>query len=48
MTPSLLKLPAGCAFRPRCGHATAACLEVPQPTSLAAGRSLRCWHALAA
>ncbi|WP_348752573.1 ABC transporter ATP-binding protein, partial [uncultured Aquincola sp.] len=29
MTPSLLHLPAGCAFRPRCPRADAACLQPP-------------------
>ena len=31
MTPSLLHLPPGCAFRPRCPRASDACLTVPQP-----------------
>ena len=42
MTPSLTALPAGCAFRPRCPRAIAACAaEIPEsePTP---GRSLRC------
>jgi peptide/nickel transport system ATP-binding protein len=30
MTPSLLHLPQGCAFRPRCGYATDVCLTVPE------------------
>ena len=47
MTPSLLQLPQGCAFRPRCPCATAVCLEVPQPRSLPTDRGVRCWHALA-
>ena len=47
MTPSLLHLPQGCAFRPRCGYATDACLAVPQVTEIAPAKSVRCWHALA-
>ena len=46
MTPSLLQLPQGCAFRPRCTYATDACLRVPQATELPPARSVRCWHAL--
>jgi peptide/nickel transport system ATP-binding protein len=30
LPPSLIHLPAGCAFRPRCPHAFAACLERPE------------------
>jgi peptide/nickel transport system ATP-binding protein len=47
MPPSLLHLPQGCAFRPRCAHAGDACLNVPQPAQAAHGGSVRCWHALA-
>ena len=47
MTPSLLHLPQGCAFRPRCPRASDACLTVPQPAQLSAERTVRCWHALA-
>ena len=47
MTPSLLHLPQGCAFRPRCGYATEACLVEPQSIQTAGGRTLRCWHPLA-
>jgi peptide/nickel transport system ATP-binding protein len=47
MTPSLLHLPQGCAFRPRCPRASDACLTVPQPAQLPAERTVRCWHALA-
>jgi peptide/nickel transport system ATP-binding protein len=46
MTPSLLHLPQGCAFRPRCTYATDSCLQVPQLTELPLSRSVRCWHAL--
>jgi peptide/nickel transport system ATP-binding protein len=43
MTPSLLSLPAGCAFRLRCAHADAAC-EVEPPPEPHDGRELRCFH----
>ena len=46
MTPSLLHLPQGCAFRPRCSHATDTCLAVPQPEPAPAGKTVRCWHML--
>ena len=42
MTPSLLNLPEGCAFRPRCPRATDACLSLP-PLS-GAGHGWRCFH----
>jgi peptide/nickel transport system ATP-binding protein len=44
MTPSLLNLPEGCAFRPRCPRASEACLETPQITSPLNGRRVRCYH----
>jgi peptide/nickel transport system ATP-binding protein len=47
MTPSLLNLPQGCAFRPRCGHATETCLTVPEVTGVPPAKTVRCWHALA-
>ena len=47
MTPSLLHLPQGCAFRPRCGYATEVCLNVPQAENIPPAKSVRCWHALA-
>ena len=43
MTPSLLNLPAGCAFRERCDHATAACATQPALQEFD-GRALRCFH----
>jgi len=43
-TPSLLSLPAGCAFRTRCSRADAACEETPAESRPSAGRSLRCFH----
>ena len=46
MTPSLLNLPAGCAFRTRCSYADDACLAEPEITSPAEGRQVRCFHPL--
>jgi len=43
MTPSLLKLPKGCAFRSRCARADAACEEEPQLVETT-GRGYRCFH----
>jgi peptide/nickel transport system ATP-binding protein len=48
MTPSLLKLPAGCAFRSRCPRADDACLNTPELLELAPGRYARCFHPHAA
>ena len=47
MTPSMLAMPPGCAFAPRCRHADAACAAVPATTTMGA-RSVRCFHPLAA
>ncbi len=44
MTPSLLNLPEGCTFRPRCPRASKACLETPQIRSPLTGRQVRCYH----
>ena len=44
MTPSLLNLPTGCAFRPRCPRASEACLENPKISSPLTGRQVRCFH----
>ena len=44
MTPSLLNLAPGCAFRTRCARATDVCLEEPEITSPVPGRALRCFH----
>ena len=44
-TPSLLNLPDGCAFRQRCAHADAACLQAP-PITTQQGRDVRCFHPL--
>jgi len=43
MTPSLLNLPSGCAFRTRCERATAVCENTPPLTNEGA-RTLRCFH----
>ena len=45
MTPSLLHLPPGCAFRPRCNRASPTCLDMPPPVAMPGARSVRCWHA---
>jgi peptide/nickel transport system ATP-binding protein len=46
MTPSLLNLPPGCAFRGRCEHATPACDTDPPMRDLLPGRAARCVHPL--
>ncbi len=46
MTPSLLNLPKGCAFRERCSRADDACLVDPEITSPVPGRNIRCFHPL--
>lgn len=43
MTPSLLNLPSGCAFRERCERATAECEQTPLLRTVD-GRALRCFH----
>jgi peptide/nickel transport system ATP-binding protein len=48
MTPSLLNLPAGCAFRARCSRATEVCATDPDTTELLPRRSVRCFHSLLA
>ena len=44
MTPSLLNLPVGCAFRSRCPRADFMCEQDPPDTQPIAGRTLRCFH----
>ena len=44
MTPSLLNLPAGCAFRPRCPRGDDTCLKMPEITSPFDEREVRCYH----
>jgi peptide/nickel transport system ATP-binding protein len=43
LAPSLLRLPGGCAFHPRCAHAMPVCSTVrPEATVLAGGRRVMC------
>ncbi len=42
MAPSLLAMPEGCAFRPRCPRQTDLCCVAPNLTIPVAGRELRC------
>ncbi len=44
MIPSLLNLPEGCTFRPRCPRADDDCMEVPEVTSPLHDREVRCFH----
>ena len=44
MTPSLLKLPPGCAFRDRCPRATAICDTPPPMQALREQHCARCFH----
>jgi peptide/nickel transport system ATP-binding protein len=44
MTPSLLNLPDGCTFYPRCPRASKICLKIPQMTSPLNGRQVCCFH----
>ena len=47
MTPSLLAMPEGCAFAPRCPHADAACTQRPDishPRHDAPWHEVRCFH----
>jgi peptide/nickel transport system ATP-binding protein len=48
MTPSLLDLPPGCAFRERCSSADAECGAAPpmRVRDVDAGRGVRCHHSL--
>jgi peptide/nickel transport system ATP-binding protein len=45
MTPSLARLPAGCAFRTRCSRASGVCAEEPPPVQRGE-RLYRCHHPL--
>jgi oligopeptide/dipeptide ABC transporter ATP-binding protein len=48
MAPSPLDISPGCAFRPRCAHATAACDDWPEMTPIGAREhGARCFHPLA-
>ena len=42
--PSPARLPAGCAFRPRCPRADDACGAEPDERAWPAGRTARCFH----
>ena len=44
MTPSLLNLPQGCAFRTRCPYADALCEQTPGISEPATGQLIRCFH----
>lgn len=46
MTPSLLNLPAGCAFRARCSKATPVCAAEPEMSEPLQRRAVRCFHPL--
>jgi peptide/nickel transport system ATP-binding protein len=45
MTPSLLNLPEGCAFRARCPRATPVCEAAPESVEHRPAHWARCWHA---
>ena len=47
MTPSLLNLPPGCAFRSRCPRAAEECMAEPEIRELAPGRRIRCFRPIA-
>jgi peptide/nickel transport system ATP-binding protein len=44
MAPSLVHLPSGCAFAPRCARADAACVAMPELAEMAPAQAARCWH----
>jgi peptide/nickel transport system ATP-binding protein len=44
MTPSLLNLPPGCAFRARCDRASDECQHEPPVVAYSADRRARCFH----
>ncbi len=46
MTPSVLNLPVGCAFRTRCPRADAQCEQDPPEFQVGAGHAHRCFHSL--
>ena len=46
MVPVLTRLPAGCAFAPRCGLASDRCrTEAPSLRGVGDGHTVACWHA---
>ena len=46
MTPSLARLPKGCAFAPRCSRSTPVCTTPPELVAHRPAHSARCHHAL--
>ncbi len=44
MTPGLLNLSEGCAFRTRCTRADTACVVEPEAREMIPGRTIRCFH----
>jgi peptide/nickel transport system ATP-binding protein len=44
MAPSILALPKGCAFRPRCPRGDGMCLAPPAERELRPGQFARCFH----
>jgi oligopeptide transport system ATP-binding protein len=48
IVPSLLALPRGCPFRPRCVDRMSRCLETPALTEVTPGHSASCWLHVAA
>ena len=46
-TPSLLRLPEGCAFQPRCARASEICHTRPELVAHGAQHAVRCFHPLA-
>ncbi len=44
MTPSLLNLPPGCAFRARCSRASGICEQEPRLSEPRSGHKVRCFH----
>ena len=41
--PDVIRLPAGCSFRPRCPQAMESCGEAPPVVPVGAGHVARCW-----
>ena len=48
LTPSVLNLPAGCAFRTRCARRTEVCDTDPPEIEVAQGHAHRCFHPISA
>ena len=45
--PTPQEMPAGCAFHPRCPHASGRCREQAPPPAEVDGGMVRCWHVVA-